>query len=96
MSKIWHLRFWKRGKPNPVTARARYGPRSLIRSVPATLGFDASLLGASELAFEPLVADPAMWIGRRNAVPQLPMYKVARPQRTNRRETVWNLFVGGC
>ena len=47
------------------------------RSVAATLVFDASLLGAAELALEPLVADPAMWVGRREAVP-----KVSRLSRT--------------
>jgi predicted NBD/HSP70 family sugar kinase len=29
--------------------------------VPATLGVDAPLIGAAELAFEPLLADPAAW-----------------------------------
>ena len=46
---------------NPVTARALPRPRTLVRIVPATMGVDASLLGAAELAFEPLLADPAMW-----------------------------------
>jgi hypothetical protein len=35
------------------------------------MGVDASLLGAAELAFEPLLADPAMWVWRRDAVPDL-------------------------
>ena len=30
----------------------------------ADLGVDAPLLGAAELAFEPLLADPAAWLGR--------------------------------
>jgi predicted NBD/HSP70 family sugar kinase len=51
--------------------RALPGPRTLVRIVPATLGVDASLLGAAELAFEPLLADPAVWVGRRDAVPEL-------------------------
>ena len=34
-------------------------PRRLVRVVPASLGVDAPLLGAAELAFEPLLADPA-------------------------------------
>jgi predicted NBD/HSP70 family sugar kinase len=51
--------------------RALPGPRSLVRIVPATLGVDASVLGAAELAFEPLLAEPAGWIGRRHAVPEL-------------------------
>jgi len=35
--------------------------REIVRVVPATLGVDAPLLGAAELAFEPLLADPAGW-----------------------------------
>jgi predicted NBD/HSP70 family sugar kinase len=35
--------------------------RENVRVVPATLGVDAPLLGAAELAFEPLLADPASW-----------------------------------
>ena len=36
-------------------------PRRLVRVVPASLGVDATLVGASELAFEPFLADPAEW-----------------------------------
>jgi predicted NBD/HSP70 family sugar kinase len=36
--------------------------RAVARVVPASLGVDAPLLGAAELAFEPLLADPALWI----------------------------------
>ena len=39
--------------------RALPAPRALVRVVPATLGVDAPLVGAAELAFEPLLADPA-------------------------------------
>jgi predicted NBD/HSP70 family sugar kinase len=39
-------------------------PRKQVRVVPATLGVDAPLLGAAELAFEPLLADPAVWLHR--------------------------------
>jgi predicted NBD/HSP70 family sugar kinase len=39
-------------------------PRRQVRVVPAALGVDAPLLGAAELAFEPLLADPARWLGR--------------------------------
>lgn len=39
--------------------------RELVRIVPATLGVDAALLGAVELAFEPLLSDPAAWAPRR-------------------------------
>ena len=41
--------------------------RQLLRVVPATLGIDAPLLGAAELAFEPLLTDPAAWLGPRPA-----------------------------
>jgi hypothetical protein len=36
--------------------------------MPTGLGMDAPLLGAAELAFEPLLADPAAWLGARSAV----------------------------
>jgi predicted NBD/HSP70 family sugar kinase len=45
--------------------RALDAPRRLVRVVPATLGVDAPLLGATELAFEPLIADPAAWFAPR-------------------------------
>jgi predicted NBD/HSP70 family sugar kinase len=35
--------------------------REVVRLAPASLGVDAPLLGAAELAFEPLLADPAAW-----------------------------------
>jgi predicted NBD/HSP70 family sugar kinase len=47
------------------------GSRALVRVVPATLGEDAALLGAAELALEPLVADPAAWLGPRDALTEL-------------------------
>jgi predicted NBD/HSP70 family sugar kinase len=40
--------------------------REIVRVVPATLGEDAPLLGAAELAFEPLLADPAAWAPSRS------------------------------
>ncbi len=45
--------------------RALRAPRALVRVVPASLGVDAPLLGAAELAFEPILADPAAWFGPR-------------------------------
>jgi predicted NBD/HSP70 family sugar kinase len=39
--------------------------RELVSIVPASLGIDASLLGAAELAFEPLLSDPAAWAPTR-------------------------------
>jgi predicted NBD/HSP70 family sugar kinase len=47
--------------------RALPAPHGLVRVVPASLGVDASLLGAAELAFQPLLADPAAWFGPRLA-----------------------------
>lgn len=46
-------------------------PRRLVAVVPSTLGVDAPLIGAAELAFEPLLADPAAWLGPRLALVQL-------------------------
>jgi predicted NBD/HSP70 family sugar kinase len=51
--------------------RALPAPRKLVRVVPATLGIDAPLLGAAELAFEPLLADPAAWMASRDALAEL-------------------------
>jgi predicted NBD/HSP70 family sugar kinase len=42
-------------------------PREVMRVVPAALGPDAPLLGAAELAFEPLLVDPAGWLAPRPA-----------------------------
>jgi predicted NBD/HSP70 family sugar kinase len=39
--------------------RALAASRELVTVVPASLGIDAPVLGAAELAFEPLLADPA-------------------------------------
>jgi len=54
-----------------LTRRALPAPRALVRVVPASLGLDAPLLGAAELAFEPLLSDPAAWVGPRDAIPDL-------------------------
>jgi predicted NBD/HSP70 family sugar kinase len=45
--------------------------RGLVRVVPASLGDDAPLLGAAELAFEPLLADPAAWLRPRHVLAAL-------------------------
>lgn len=45
--------------------RALRASRQVTRVTPARLGMDAPLLGAAELAFEPLLADPAAWLGTR-------------------------------
>jgi predicted NBD/HSP70 family sugar kinase len=39
-------------------------PRRLVRVVAGVLGAEAPLLGAAELAFEPVLADPALWLNR--------------------------------
>jgi predicted NBD/HSP70 family sugar kinase len=46
-------------------------PRELVRVVPATLGVDAPLLGAAELAFEALLTDPAVWMRPRQVRTEL-------------------------
>lgn len=52
-----------------LDARALAAARRAMTIVPATLGVDAPLLGAAELAFEPLLADPVAWIGPRTSAP---------------------------
>lgn len=68
------------GRIHPFTAdtiereldrRALPAPRGLVRVVPARLAADAPLIGAAELALEPLLADPAAWIGPRVAAREL-------------------------
>ncbi len=45
--------------------------RSLVTVIPTSLGADAPLLGAAELALEPLLADPAQWVRPRDTLPEL-------------------------
>ena len=45
--------------------RALRAPREVVRVVPTSLGPDATLIGASELAFEPFLVDPAAWLSPR-------------------------------
>jgi predicted NBD/HSP70 family sugar kinase len=63
--------FVQRSLEEELTRRALPAPRALVRVVPASLGVDAPLLGAAELAFEPLLADPAVWVGPRDALAEL-------------------------
>jgi predicted NBD/HSP70 family sugar kinase len=51
--------------------RAMRASRGLMHVIPTRLGEDAPLLGAAELAFEPLLADPAVHLGPRDAAPEL-------------------------
>lgn len=48
-----------------LEGRALVATRRNVSVVPAALGVDAPLLGAAELAFEPLLVDPVAWIGPR-------------------------------
>ena len=47
--------------------RALPATRRVVRVMPASLGIDAPLLGAAELAFEPLLTDPAAWLHPRRS-----------------------------
>jgi predicted NBD/HSP70 family sugar kinase len=49
-----------------LVRRSLPAPRAMVRVVPATLGVDAPLVGAAELALEPLLADPAVYFGPRD------------------------------
>ncbi len=51
--------------------RALPASRALVHVVPAALGVDAALLGAAELAFEALLADPARWVASRETPAEL-------------------------
>lgn len=53
-----------------LASRALPAPVSQVRIVPSMLGMDAPLLGAAELALEPILADPAAYLDRaRRATP---------------------------
>ena len=49
--------------------RALRPSRNRVRVVPSGLGGDATVIGASELAFEPFVADPIRWRQSRPGLP---------------------------
>jgi predicted NBD/HSP70 family sugar kinase len=51
--------------------RALPAARMLVTVAPTSLGVDAPLLGAAELALEPLLADPARWVMPRDTLPAL-------------------------
>lgn len=44
-----------------LTRRSMGAPRDLVRVVPATLGADTLVIGAAELAFAPVLADPGRY-----------------------------------
>jgi predicted NBD/HSP70 family sugar kinase len=50
-----------------LSRRSLPAPRAMVRVVPATLGVDAPLLGAAEVALEPVLTDPAVRFGSRDA-----------------------------
>jgi predicted NBD/HSP70 family sugar kinase len=54
-----------------VAWRALAAPLALVTIVPGQLGVDAPLLGAAELAFEPMLADPAAWLRPRPSLAHL-------------------------
>ncbi|MFI5259220.1 MAG: ROK family protein [Candidatus Limnocylindrales bacterium] len=56
--------FIRRSMEVELEQRSLRGPRAVVRVVPASLGVDAPLLGAAELAIEPLLVDPAAWFDR--------------------------------
>ena len=64
-------RFLEPAMSRELEARSLVASRRLMTVVPAALGVDAPLLGAAELAFEPLLVDPVAWIGPRSVVPQM-------------------------
>ncbi len=51
--------------------RALSAPRALVRVVPSALADEAPLHGAAELAFDPILADPAAWMRPREGTNQL-------------------------
>jgi predicted NBD/HSP70 family sugar kinase len=54
-----------------VAWRALAAPLALVTIVPGELGVDAPLRGAAELAFEPMLSDPAAWLRPRPSLAQL-------------------------
>lgn len=60
--------FVSRTLEDELDRRALPAPRDLVRIVPSTIGVNAPLFGAAELALEPLLADPAAWMAPREAI----------------------------
>lgn len=60
--------FLRSGMEAELDRRVLRASRHLVRVVPSVIGEDAPLLGAAELAFEPLLTDPAAWLRPRTAM----------------------------
>ncbi len=54
-----------------LARRSLPAPRSMVRVVPSMLGADAPLIGAAELALEPVLSDPAAPIGAHDGLAEL-------------------------
>jgi predicted NBD/HSP70 family sugar kinase len=55
-------RFVETTVADQIEGLALPGSRDNLRVAPAALGIDAPLMGAAELAFEPILTDPAAWL----------------------------------
>ena len=60
--------------------RALGAPRALVEIVPATLGVDAAVLGAAELAFEPHPRRSGELVQRTGGAPRRPVHLVTDQQ----------------
>jgi len=58
--------------------RSLPAPRRLVRVVGGSLGAEAPLIGAAELALEPVLEDPALWVARSGTVSGTPKHAVRR------------------
>lgn len=63
--------FLRSGMEAELDRRVLRASRHLVRVVPSGIGEDAPLIGAAELAFEPLLTDPAAWLRPRSEMPAL-------------------------
>ena len=54
-----------------LARRSLPAPRSMVRVVPSMLGADAPLIGAAELALEPVLSDPAAPFGAHEGLAEL-------------------------
>lgn len=63
--------FFRSGMEAELDRRVLRASRHLARVTPSVLGDNGPLLGAAELAFEPLLIDPAAWLRPRTGLPAL-------------------------